>query len=624
MKKVIFNKRNSVLIMTGIATLSVPVILSSCSPSVSQKYIDILSINDFHGQIEEVYSKSSQYYSSPGIMRLADQVNELKKQSIKDNGVDTTYLVGSGDLYQGSIDSNLSFGASTGEMLGAMGMEWSVIGNHEFDWTQSMFVGGGSNDSKGTFTEFNNANEKANFKGWLGANIFADNNDNGIIDENEKPVDWAKPYAIEDIQGVKVAFVGYTTAETATLTVKSNVTHLLFADASKPEGAKILQDHIDNIKNNNLADVVVLLTHEGGSFNNQTQQLNGNIIPIMKNLSGVDAILSGHSHQKYNTKIKDKDNKDIQVVQGGKYGTGIQSLRIDYTSSNGNITIDKLTTSVVDVNTDIDEQGIVNKNNDYTNTIYTILEKWRKEVEVAKKEHIFENKYAFNKTGNYLNGAGVGFSKMLFDLATENNTTYDESKISFKLKTEDNSTDPKMTLWNNGGIRDSLGAGDITYGDLYRVLPFDNTTYVFKNTVEDILKSFNLTLNGTGQEGSSGRGMPQFYSDELQFKFDTKENKFTEILKKDTSSTNPSTKEDTYTKLNPTDKITVITNDFYYMDGDNALFQTNTKNNEFRAIQNPLREDLKKWLQTKKTFDYNFTDVEQSRLLQTFDSSTTE
>lgn len=142
MKKVIFNKRNSVLIMTGIATLSVPVILSSCSPSVSQKYIDILSINDFHGQIEEVYSKSSQYYSSPGIMRLADQVNELKKQSIKDNGVDTTYLVGSGDLYQGSIDSNLSFGASTGEMLGAMGMEWSVIGNHEFDWTQSMFVGG--------------------------------------------------------------------------------------------------------------------------------------------------------------------------------------------------------------------------------------------------------------------------------------------------------------------------------------------------------------------------------------------------------------------------------------------------------------------------------------------------
>lgn len=489
-------------------------------------------------------------------------------------------------------------------------------------WLNSINVcrGGGSSEKKGTFAEFNNAHEKANFKGWLGANIFADTNDNGTIDEGEKPVDWAKPYAIEDIQGVKVAFVGYTTAETATLTVKSNVTHLLFADASKQDGAKILQDHIDNIRNNNLADVVVLLTHEGGSFNKDTQQLNGNIIPIMKNLSGVDAVLSGHSHQKYNTKIKDKDNKDIQIVQGGKYGTGIQSLRIDYKNDNGNISINNLTTSVVDVKTDLDEQAIIAKNKDYTNTIYTILQKWRKEVEVAKKEHIFNNKYEFKKEGNSLNGAGVGFSKMLFDLANENNATFNESEISFKLKTDDTSNDPKMTLWNNGGIRDSLPSGDVTYGDLYRVLPFDNTTYVFKNTVKDILESFNLTLNGTGQEGSSGRGMPQFFSDELQFKFDTTTNKFTEILKKDTSS-NPSSKVDTYTKLNDTDKITVITNDFYYMDGDNAKFQTNTQNNEYRAIQNPLREDLKKWLQNKQSYDYEFTAEESNRLLQTFAST---
>lgn len=209
---------------------------------------------------------------------------------------------------------------------------------------------------------------------------------------------------------------------------------------------------------------------------------------------------------------------------------------------------------------------------------------------------------------------------MLFDLANENNATFNESEISFKLKTDDTSNDPKMTLWNNGGIRDSLPSGDVTYGDLYRVLPFDNTTYVFKNTVKDILESFNLTLNGTGQEGSSGRGMPQFFSDELQFKFDTTTNKFTEILKKNTSS-NPSSKVDTYTKLNDTDKITVITNDFYYMDGDNAKFQTNTQNNEYRAIQNPLRENLKKWLQKKQSYDYEFTTEESNRLLQTFAST---
>lgn len=54
-----------------------------------------------------------------------------------------------------------------------------------------------------------------------------------IIDKKTgKPVEWAKPYKIIEVDGIKVGLIGVTTPETAYKTTPANVAGLTFEDPS--------------------------------------------------------------------------------------------------------------------------------------------------------------------------------------------------------------------------------------------------------------------------------------------------------------------------------------------------------------------------------------------------------
>jgi 5'-nucleotidase len=59
-----------------------------------------------------------------------------------------------------------------------------------------------------------------------------------------------------------------------------------------------------------------------------------------------------------------------------------------------------------------------------------------------------------------------------------------------------------VTLLNAGGLRADLPAGELTFGGLYEVFPFDNTVSTITLTGEQILKCFEVLA-------SSGHGAPQ-------------------------------------------------------------------------------------------------------------------
>ena len=54
-------------------------------------------------------------------------------------------------------------------------------------------------------------------------------------------------------------------------------------------------------------------------------------------------------------------------------------------------------------------------------------------------------------------------------------------------------------LLNNGGLRSSLDHGDITRGDIYKLMPFDNKIVIVKIFKEDILEIFNYFEKKGGQ-----------------------------------------------------------------------------------------------------------------------------
>jgi len=60
-------------------------------------------------------------------------------------------------------------------------------------------------------------------------------------------------------------------------------------------------------------------------------------------------------------------------------------------------------------------------------------------------------------------------------------------------------TEPTFCLLNTGGIRSSLGVGRVTIGDIFKIMPFDNTIVWVKLPIEE-LKSIEAYLGRTGGE----------------------------------------------------------------------------------------------------------------------------
>jgi len=99
-------------------------LLEDTNLSKVNKVVDIISFNDFHGNVLESGKNI-------GAAKLVGVVNEYKAKANTEYGV---IPVSSGDLYQGTAISNLTTGKPVTAMLKAMGLEASAIGNHEFDW----------------------------------------------------------------------------------------------------------------------------------------------------------------------------------------------------------------------------------------------------------------------------------------------------------------------------------------------------------------------------------------------------------------------------------------------------------------------------------------------------------
>ena len=112
-----------------------------------------------------------------------------------------------------------------------------------------------------------------------------------------KPVEWAEPYAVEEIDGIKVGFVGIATPETAVKTKPENVKNYEFKDPS--EAAQVWIDHLRNVEK---VDVVIALTHIG-SIQDQNGVITGEAADLANNVKGLDGIISSHTHQKFQERL---------------------------------------------------------------------------------------------------------------------------------------------------------------------------------------------------------------------------------------------------------------------------------------------------------------------------------
>lgn len=266
--------------------------------------LDILDINDFHGRIADDRD-------SAGAAVLAGAVDMLRAAN------PNTLFVSAGDNIGASTFASASQeDAPTIEALGAGGLDVSTVGNHEFDR--------GFEDLKGRVIDsYAKASGQDGADFALGANVYDK--------ATGKPA--LKEYAIREVNGVKVGFIGTVTEDVPSLVTPTGIKDLAFGNELEAVN-RVAKQLSDGDTTNGEASVIVVLTHNG------SESTTCGTIAAEKTTYGelirgaseqVDAIVSGHTHQPYNCEIAGPTGTERPVIQAHQYGTtlGKISLEVD-------------------------------------------------------------------------------------------------------------------------------------------------------------------------------------------------------------------------------------------------------------------------------------------------------
>lgn len=479
-----------------------------------KKIIDILTINDFHGNLIEEKGEKGK---NAGMSKIMTVVKEHKILN------PNTLFVSAGDNYQGSALSNLTYGEPISEMYKDLHIIASAVGNHEFDWG---------------FEKIEPWAKQGEFD-FLASNIY----DKTL----NKPVSWAKPYKIVQVDGINIAFIGLTTQETPDKTKAENIKNLEFKPVkeSAQEWVKFLKE---GKAKEGKVDAIIALTHVGSFQDATTKEITGEVITTgLVNVEGIDAIISSHTHEVVLGKV-DK----MPVIQSGKYGRAMGQLRLVFDQNkkleNVELSMDNLTSRKNQIKED--PKGI------------EILNKYNEKISPMTSEIV-----------------GYTAIDLTHERFTDKVSPLGEKVCKFMA----DSAGVEIGIANGGGIRVPIDQGVITMGKLWEMLPFDN----FLVTMD--LKG--STIKGLLEHGIANKEFGMIEYSGLVVDYDATKEKGSKV--KSIKLLNGQDLD-----MNKTYKI--VTNDFmlnidnYAKGGDGYSFEGATN---VEVVKDDMREAIKKGFQ---------------------------
>jgi 5'-nucleotidase len=234
--------------------------------------LSFLGLNDLHGRLRAL----------PG---FAGYATNLRRVRAADGGA--LALVDAGDMFQGTLESNLTEGASVISAYRVLGMTVATLGNHEFDFgpVGDAVVGDPQGAIRARISE-------AAFP-MLSANL--------VVRGSHESPSWAhlRRSVIVTVGGVRVGFVGLLTRETPSI-----VTAAWFAGLDVDPLAPALQHEAEALRAQG-AEVVIGVAHAGADCKNfgdpndlSSCTPDAEIFEVARALpqGTVDAIFAGHSH----------------------------------------------------------------------------------------------------------------------------------------------------------------------------------------------------------------------------------------------------------------------------------------------------------------------------------------
>jgi 5'-nucleotidase len=254
------------------------------APAAGPITLSIVGTNDLHGGIIQREDRG-------GLALLGGYVANLRAARARDGGA--VLLVDAGDMFQGTLESNLTEGASVVAAYNLLGYAAAAVGNHEFDFGPAGPASTPKQPGDDPRGALKARAAQASFP-FLAANL--------IDTATGQPVAYrnVRPSTLVTVAGVRVGIVGVMTSRALSTTIAANVIGLRVAPLAETIEAEAKRLRAGG------ATVVVVAAHAGTRCTNFSDprdlsscDLSDEIVQVVRALPPglVDVIVAGHVHE---------------------------------------------------------------------------------------------------------------------------------------------------------------------------------------------------------------------------------------------------------------------------------------------------------------------------------------
>jgi 5'-nucleotidase len=439
--------------------------------------LQILALNDLHGQLEPSTSTSSGTINGTpagGAEFLATHLQRMRRNAARTGRHSVT--VSAGDLIGATPLVSAAFhDEPTIEAMNRLGLQVTSVGNHEFDegWRELLRMqrGGCLRDGAGKDNQ-DSCPGTHRFRGarfqYLSANVLNTRTGRTVF-----PAVTVKRYG-----GIKVGFIGMTLENTPNIVTRSGVAGLRFTDevATANAVARRLDDR--GVKS------IVLLLHEGGypadpSRYNACRGLSGAVVDINRGLSPrIDAVISGHTHQAYKCRLKDPDDNRRLVTSASSLGRVVTNIHLSLDPRTRDVVRPSAKATNVVVTRDVDRSPVIT----------ALLGTYNGLVAEIRDKVI---------------GRLAGGATSVDDAADPSGESALGNLIADSQRADPSTVTgartPDVAFMNPGGIRTDLvanAAGEVTFGAAFAVQPFNNYVVSMDMTGAQLLELLGQQWSG--------------------------------------------------------------------------------------------------------------------------------
>ena len=389
-------------------------------------FLDFYNINDLHGKIADADTH-------PGVDELTTYLKYAR------NTDDHVVLLSTGDMWQGSSESNLTQGLLTTDWMNQLDFAAMSIGNHEYDWGEDPV------EKNAALAEFP----------LLAINIYDR--------ETDQQVSYCQSSVMIEKGGIQIGIIG-AIGDCYSSISNDKVQDIYFK--VDDDLTQLVQQEATKLRSEG-AEYIVYLLHDGyddsksaTATNIRTSEIDHYYDTSLSN-GYVDLVFEGHTHQRYIL----KDEYGVYHLQNKGDNKGISHVEVAINTANGTKSVQNAELISTGVYANMEDDPVVAE----------LLSKYDEDVSVGT--NILGN--------NARQRSSSELAQLVADLYYQKG----------------------LELWGDeyeivlgGGFMSvrspyNLAAGEVTYGMLYSLLPFDNDLVLCSIKGSDLRDRFFETDN---------------------------------------------------------------------------------------------------------------------------------